>query len=553
MPARIMPGAGRSRNALATHATICHSVDSAHGHAMLIRTWRDKINRKPQGSALADPSIPHPSDPAENLLRRRLITGACMMAIFMAAVEGTIVATAMPTIVAELGGFHLFSWVFTAYFLAQAVTTPIYGRLADLFGRKRVFFVGASIFLIGSTACGLTSSMVPLIAFRTLQGLGAGAIQSIATTIIGDIYAPAERARLQGWLSSVWGLAALIGPVLGAFIVEHLHWAFVFWINLPIGIVAIAILAIFLHERLTPRRHHIDYSGSALLMLGVGAIMMVVVQAQSLDGFVTTALLIAGTLALVLLVVNERRSREPIVPFALLRNRIIAAGSLGGLAIGALLTCVVGFLPTYVQGAMGRSPTTTGIVIAVLSVVWALASIVAGRLMVRTSYRLTGSVGALALISGCAILIALNESNSLTLVNGGAVLIGVGMGFCNTTFLVSVQASVGWSERGAATSSVLFMRTIGQALGAGIAGAILNFSLARAAPAAGETLNQLLEPSLRANLDPQTIAQLSHAIASSLHDVYVIAGVLAALTLALIPLLPAGVSPTRSGKGSGAD
>jgi EmrB/QacA subfamily drug resistance transporter len=501
---------------------------------------------------LLDPSIPRPSDPAENLLRRRLITAACMMAIFMAAVEGTIVATAMPTIVAELGGFRLFSWVFTAYFLAQAVTTPIYGRLADLFGRKRVFFVGACIFLIGSTACGLISGMVPLIAFRTLQGLGAGAIQSIATTIIGDTYAPADRARLQGWLSSVWGLAAVIGPVLGAFIVEHLHWAFVFWINLPIGIAAISILAVFLDERLTPRRHHIDYTGSALLMLGVGAIMMVVVQADALERNVSAALLIAGTLALILLVVNERRSLEPIVPFALLRNRIIAVGNLGGLAIGALLTCVVGFLPTYVQGAMGGSPTTTGIVIAVLSVIWALASIVAGRLMVRTSYRLTGACGAFALIAGCAILIALDESNSLTWVNAGAALIGIGMGFCNTTFLVSVQASVGWSERGAVTSSVLFMRTIGQALGAGIAGAILNFSLARTAPSAGETLNQLLTPGLRAHLDPQTIDQLSHAIAGSLHEVYVIAGVLAAATLALAALLPAGASPTRAGKGGGA-
>jgi MFS family permease len=201
---------------------------------------------------------------------------------------------------------------------------------------------------------------------------------------------------------------------------------------------------------------------------------------------------------------------------------------------------------------MGRSPTTTGIVIAVLSVVWALASIVAGRLMVRTSYRLTGALGALALISGCAILIALDESNSLAWVNSGAVLIGVGMGFCNTTFLVSVQASVDWSVRGAVTSSVLFMRTIGQALGAGIAGAILNFSLARTAPSAGENLNQLLAPSLRANLDPRTIEQLSHAIATSLHEVYVIAGVLAALTLALIPLLPAELSPTRSAKESGA-
>jgi EmrB/QacA subfamily drug resistance transporter len=499
----------------------------------------------------ADPQAPRLPDPAENLFRRRLITAACMMAIFMAAVEGTIVATAMPTIVAELGGFGLFSWVFTAYFLAQAVTTPIYGRLADLFGRKRVFFTGACIFLIGSTACGLTSGMLALIAFRTLQGLGAGAIQSIATTIIGDIYAPAERARLQGWLSSVWGLAAVIGPVLGAFIVEHLHWAFVFWINLPIGIAAIAILAVFLVERLTPRQHQIDYLGSGLLMLGVGAVMMVVVQADSLERPVIAGLLIIGTLALILLALNERRSREPIVPFRLLRNRIIAAGNLGGLAIGALLTCVVGFLPTYVQGAMGRTPTTTGIVIAVLSVVWAAASVVAGRLMVRTSYRLTGALGTLALIAGCAILIALDESNSLTLVNGGAALIGLGMGFCNTTFLVSVQTSVGWSERGAVTSSVLFMRTIGQALGAGIAGAILNFSLARTAPAAGETLNQLLAPDLRERLDPQVIAQLSHAIASSLHQVYVIAGVLAALTLALVGLIPAGASPTQSAKPGG--
>lgn len=474
-----------------------------------------------------------------------------MMAIFMAAVEGTIVATAMPTIVAELGGFGLFSWVFTAYFLAQAVTTPIYGRLADLFGRKRVFFFGSCIFLIGSTACGLTRDMTALIAFRTLQGLGAGAIQSISTTIIGDIYAPAERARLQGWLSSVWGLAAVIGPVLGAFIVEHLHWAFVFWINLPIGIAAITILAIFLHEALHPRQHHIDYLGSVLLMLGVGAFMMVVVQAESLERSVITALLLIGGVALILLVVNERRSLEPIVPFALLGHRVIAAGNLGGLAIGALLTCVVGFLPTYVQGAMGGSPTTTGIVIAVLSVAWALASIVAGRVMVKTSYRLTGALGALALISGCALLIALDESNSLVFVNSGAVFIGIGMGFCNTTFLVAVQASVGWGERGAATSSMLFMRTIGQALGAGIAGAILNFSLARTAPSAGDILNQLLEPGRRATLDPRTIDQLSRAIAGSLHEVYVIAGVLAALTLALVALLPAGASPTRPAKASG--
>jgi MFS family permease len=200
---------------------------------------------------------------------------------------------------------------------------------------------------------------------------------------------------------------------------------------------------------------------------------------------------------------------------------------------------------------MGEPPTTTGIVIAVLSVAWALASIVAGRLMVKTSYRLTGALGALALIGGSGLLIALDQSNSLAFVNWGGTLIGIGMGFCNTTFLVAVQTSVGWSERGAATSSVLFMRTIGQALGAGIAGAILNFSLARTVPSAGETLNQLLEPARRASLDPQTIDRLSHAIAAALHQVYVIAGLLGAVTLALVVLLPAGASPTQPEKPSG--
>src|SRR5579863_5430788 len=194
-----------------------------------------------------------------------------MMSIFMAAVEATIVATAMPTIVGQLGGFHLFSWVFAAYLLAAAVSTPVYGRLADLYGRKRMFVWGSVLFLLASAACGFTWAfegwgMASLVVFRTIQGLGAGSLQSMATTIVGDIYPPAERARVQGWLSSVWGLAAIAGPVLGAFIVQHLHWAFVFWINLPIGVGAIAILAIFLHERLNPRQHHIDYLGSALLM-----------------------------------------------------------------------------------------------------------------------------------------------------------------------------------------------------------------------------------------------------------------------------------------------
>ena len=283
-------------------------------------------------------------------------------------------------------------------------------------------------------------------------------------------------------------------------------------------------------------------------MLGVGAILLAVVQAESLDLWMMLSLLVGGTVALLLFWVNERRIEEPLIPFRLLRSRIIVCGNLGGLTIGALLTCVVGFLPTYVQGAMGRDASVAGLVVAALSVTWSIASIVAGRLMVRTSYRLTGLLGALLLVVGSVILMSLDHGDVLVWVTTGASLIGIGMGFCNTTYLVSVQASVGWNDRGIATSSMLFLRTIGQSLGAGIGGAILNISLARYAPEAGDTLNQLLDPNLRATLAPDTIDHLGHAIASSLHDVYLIAGVLAGVTLALTPLLPAGVSPTRPAK-----
>ncbi len=249
-----------------------------------------------------------------------------MLAIFMAAVEATIVATAMPTIVSELGGFSFFSWVFASYLLAQAVSTPLYGRLADLYGRKPVFAAGATVFLTGSAACGFTRSMLALVIFRIFQGLGAGSIQSIAITIVGDLYAANERARVQGWLSAVWGVAAIAGPTLGAFIVEHLYWAFVFWINLPIGIAAIAIIASCLAETVVRRPHRIDLIGAGLLMMGIGALLMVVVQARSFDRTVLISLVAVGIGSLTFLLIHERRAMEPIVPFRMWRSRIMASG-----------------------------------------------------------------------------------------------------------------------------------------------------------------------------------------------------------------------------------
>ncbi len=469
-----------------------------------------------------------------------------MMATFMAAMESSIVATAMPTIVAELGGFHLFSWAFAAYLLTQAVTIPIYGRLADLYGRKRVFYAGAGLFLFASTLCGFAWAMLPLILFRALQGAGAGAIQPIATTIVGDIYQPTERAKVQGYISGVFGVAAIIGPTLGAFLVQHVTWSLVFWINLPIGAVTFVMFGLFLHEHQVPRRHRIDYFGSALMMFGAGGLMLALVQVGNSGGVATILMLAAGGIAaLWVLVIHERGAAEPVLPLRLWRDRVIAVGSLSGFTGGVVMMAINAFLPLYVQGAMGRSPTAAGLALGAASVSWTFASLAAGRLMIRTSYRLAATIGGVSLIAGTSVLMGLGPASSLLWAGFGSLLIGIGMGFCNTSFLVSTQARVGWNERGMATSSIMFMRIVGNSVGAAVFGAILNFGINLRIPNAGDAVNRLLEPAARQGLGAVEIARLSHAVAGSLHYVYVVAGLVAVISLLLALALPARLSPTR--------
>lgn len=482
---------------------------------------------------------------AAAISRRRLVMAACLMAQFMAAVEATIVGTAMPTIVADLGGFDLFSWVFAAYLLAQAASTPIYGRLADIYGRKRVFIAGAGLFVAASTACGFAWGMVPLIALRTIQGLGAGAIQPIAWTVVGDIYSPKERATVQGYLSAVFGASAIAGPLLGAFIVQHLHWALVFWVNIPIGIAAMVMLAVFLRERIEPRVHHVDYGGAALLMLGIGALMVVVVQAQSLNGSTLIALSVLAALALIALVFLESRVPEPIVPFKLWRMPIIAVGNFGSFVIGALMMCNGAFLPTYLQGAMGASPAIAGLALGASSIFWTFGTFGAGHLMIGISYRAAAVIGGFITIAGAIVLMTLDPARGPIWATGGAAILGLGMGFSNTTFVIAVQTSVGWGQRGAVTSANMFMRTIGQSVGTGLFGAVFNFGMAAHVAAASGEVNRLLEPASRASLGVIEVARLSSAIDVSIHNVYLIAGVLAIGLFILSFRIPAGLSPVR--------
>ena len=500
------------------------------------------VSRQASAASLgAQPILP----PQVQNVRRSLVLAACLMATFMAAVESTIVATAMPTIVAELGGFDLFSWVFAIYLLTQAVAIPIYGRLADIYGRKTVFYIGVGLFLTGSTLCGFAPGMLWLVLFRALQGFGAGGVQPIAMTICGDIYTPAERAKVQGLISSVFGVSAVVGPMLGAFLVQRVAWPVVFWVNLPIGAAAIVMITVFLRENVQPRAHRIDWLGSLLMMLVVGSLMVLLVQGGTLtrlEAVVAAAVVIGGAVGLLL---HEMRISEPMLPMELWRDRVIVVSSVGSGLAGAVMMGVSAFLPTYVQGVMQRTPTIAGLVLGAMSVTWAFASIFGGRLMVRTTYRHAAVLGALSLIAGTAALVFMRPQDGLFLAWTGSLVIGIGMGLCNTAFIVSIQAAVPWAKRGAATSSCLFLRFIGQALGAACFGAVLNLSVEHGAPGTAHEVDRLLEPALRATLSAAERLRLTELVAAGLHHSYWLALAISVAALLLVLQLPARLSPAH--------
>jgi len=483
--------------------------------------------------------------PAVIVPHRSVVFAAALIATFIPAVESSIVATAMPTIVGSLGGFHLFSWVFAVPLLTMAVTIPLYGRLADIYGRKRVFFFGTSLFLVGTTLCGFARSVEVLILFRAVQGLGSGAIQPIAMTIIGDIYTPAERARVQGWTSAVFGLAAVVGPALGAYLVQHVHWSVVFWVNLPIGCLAMMMFGLFLPEQIERREHRLDYLGGVLLVLGIGSLMLALVQARDLGAARLSALTLVGALALGLLYRHEKRIAEPMLPLTLWRRRVPGLCNLAGFGASATATAVSTLLPIYVQGVMGRSPAVAGLVITAQSVSWMFAAFAAGRVMIRTSYRLAASLGGLSLVVAAAMLATLEPGSHWLWPATAAFISGIGMGFCNTTFLVAIQASVAFHERGVGTGSQMFMRMLGMSVGAAAFGAIVNFGVDRLLPGSGSLVNRMLDPATRDGLGADSLARLGAAVGIAAHDAFLLAIALAGITLAATICLPARLSPVR--------
>lgn len=469
---------------------------------------------------------------------RHWILIACMLAMFMAAIEVTIVATAMPTIIADLGGFSQFGWVFSIYLLTQAVSVPLYGRLADKVGRKTMFFTGTSLFLIGSVLCGFAHSMTWLILFRAFQGLGAGAIMPISSTIVADIYSPRERASVQGWLSSVWGVAAIVGPLTGAWLVQHFSWSVIFWVNLPIGLISMLMLARWLpaHQQ-EEKSAPLNLAGSGWLMLCVSALLVALLQAELL-GYWLIPFLLCSLLAGWKLKRHEQRAAAPLFPLVIWRSRLIIAGNAGNLIIGAAMMGISAFLPTWIQGIRGGTPLQAGSALAMMSIGWPLASTLSGRLMLLTSYRFTAQLGALLLVSGSALLLLLQPASSLYQAGFTAFLIGTGMGMTSTTFLVSVQNEADYQIRGICTASVMFSRMIGSAVGTAIMGAVLNLNLQWRLPQVADPVQQIMSEPSRQQLAPQALQQMVQAIAASLHWVFVVALVIALFALGVAWMMP---------------
>jgi EmrB/QacA subfamily drug resistance transporter len=478
-----------------------------------------------------------------------LVTAGVMAGIAVAALDATVVGTAMPTIIGQLGGIEQYGWVFAAYLLTATTTVPVFSTLADIRGRKPVFLFGLALFVGGSALCGLSQSMLMLIVFRAIQGLGAGALQPIAFTIVGDIYPPRQRAKMQGLFSSVWGVSAIIGPALGGILTSTVGWRWVFYINVPVGLVAGILIGGVLHEHIEHRQHRIDLLGAASLTFGV-ALLLLAVSEGSTVGWLSPIIVGSAAAAVVLLaffVRAERKAAEPLISVALVRRPIVAAGLAVGTLAGVVMFGLTAYVPPLVQGVMNGSPLEAGLAVGAMSIGWPIGSIVSGRAILRWGVRPIVLLGTAFLVVGTALLTQSASIQSLAYIATATAVTGLGMGFTTTPLLVAIQGAVSWQQRGQATGLVQFSRTIGGAVGTGLLGAILAAQVGAAASA-------ILDPIARASMPAAQLASDRSGLQTGLGWIYLILLLAAAGTFLLsVRMMPAmhigeeadAVQPTR--------
>lgn len=457
--------------------------------------------------------------------RRQAITAGLLLGMSLGALEATVVGTAMPTIVATLGGLAHYSWVFSAYLLTSTASVPIWGRLSDLYGRRRMYLLAVAAFLIGSVASGAAQTMLQLIAARAVQGLGAGGIIPLTMTIVGELYSLSERPRTQALFSGVWGTASVLGPLVGGYITDALSWRWVFYINLPFGLLCVAVIATAYPPSRGSSPVRVDWLGAALLFSCVSA-LLIALGAE--DGIVTwTAIALALFVAFVMV---ERRQAEPILPVDLLSHRVISRTLVVVFLVGVALFGAIAFVPLFVQSVMGGTATQAGQVLTPLFLGWVTMSVVGAKITVRIGYRVVAITGSVLMTLGFIGLTRLDINSGNLLLLGSCLVLGSGMGCQMLSLLLAVQHGVERSRLGIATSLNQFARSIGAAIGVAAMGAILSRSIADVAlpgegnMAAATTMS--LSPELRAHF------------AIALHRVFVAGTVVSAAALVASIFLP---------------
>ncbi|HST16358.1 MAG TPA: MDR family MFS transporter [Gaiellaceae bacterium] len=474
------------------------------------------------------------------------VFGALMLVMLMASLDSTIVSTALPTIAGDLGGISKLPWVVTAYLLTSTITTPVAGKLGDLYGRKLVLQSALVVFLIGSALCGLSSNMTELILFRGLQGLGGGALMVGTQAVIGDIVSPRERGRYSGLMGGVFGVSTVVGPLIGGLFVDHLSWNWIFYINLPIGVVTLVVLQAVLHVPSTTVQRSIDYAGMSLLAISLTSIVLYTSLGGNTYGWWSPRMILLLALSVVAaaaFVLVERRAREPILPLSLFSNRVFTVASVIGFIVGASLFGSVTYLPLYLQIVKGASPTESGLELLPLMAGVLIASIGSGQVITRAGrYKVFPIVGTALMVVGMFLLARLGAGTSLLVADVYMFVVGLGLGFVMQVLILAVQNAVEYRDLGVATASATLFRSIGGTIGVPIFGAIFTNQLAshlaaKLPPGAAEQLPAHIGPGVIEALPDAIKAAYRDAYATSLHPVFLLAAGLAVVAFAFTWLL----------------
>jgi len=508
-------------------------------------------DRDKKGGNFSPQGLPLFSYPSRN---RAIITAGVMLGLFLSALESTAVTTAMPTVIASLGGLSIYSWVFSAYLLTSTITLPLWGKLSDQYGRRSIYLLGVSIFLLGSALSGLSHSMVQLILFRLIQGLGAGCLLPLAMTIVGEIYTLDERGKMQGLLSGVWGLSSLIGPFIGGLLTDHLSWRWVFYLNIPFGLLSALVIGVYLKPRQEEGKKVLfDHAGGASLALALTLFLLILMRLGKGDSLFSPLILfmLFGFLFLMaLFFYNESRVSDPVLPLQLFTQRVFASASLNGFLGGMAMFGSIAFIPLFVQAVLDTSATKAGSVLTPFVLTWMVFSILGGHLLLRLGIRLLVFIGMASLTLGFFLLSRMSLHTAITEVMRNMVFLGAGMGFSVAPLTIAVQNTVPRSQLGIATSMTQFFRTIGGTLGVTLLGTILSRNLWAQFQQSGvdsgfftglnsSSASQLIVSSpAQQTLSPETFHFLKSALFHSLHAVFVAGLWLALLAFASTLLLP---------------